>query len=1066
MNRNRIKSSVLSFIFISSFFVNAQEFRKDKQVYTVGTEPHACTHYTFLDVASALEGNYDASPYFQSLDGNWKFKWAKEPAETPQNFHLPSFDDKNWNDIPVPSCWERQGYGVPSHRGIGSLVREGNIRIPDVPKEDNPVGSYRTTFNIPENWKERQTLLHFRGVASAFHVWVNGEYVGYDEDSMTSSVFNITSFLKEGENTLAVQVYRWSSGSYLESGDTWTFSGIFRNVYLQSKPQVQIRDFFFTSDLDEAYKDAELTGTFKVYNHTDAIIKGHKVNIELYDAEGKLVPDANFSSEKVGWKQGSPGAESVLAFNAMIENPKKWSAESPYLYTIVMTLVDPEGKTLEITQCPFGFREIEVKNLQVCVNGKPILFKGVNRAETDPESGKTLTEASMIHDIVLMKQHNINAVRSSHHPNDPRWYGLCDRYGLYVMDEALESPDYSIRGNSLPGSDISWLATSLDRVVAMVERAKNHPSIIFWSLGNESGYGKNFALMSDYIRRYDPSRPISYDGRETDKWETKDYFDLNSSMYPFIEDDPEQKHWKLLSFWAEPKYNKPYIMIEYAHAQGNSLGNFGEYWRVVEQNPSFLGGYIWDWVNQTYNETTPQGTKHQSHKLQYHPEDGVSIDADFSKIERPDAGCAKGVVFADRTPKPSLLEVKKAQQFIAIYADETKSNVFHVRNNYNFTNLNQFSGTWKLLKNGTQVENGTIPAIDLAPDGSSEFKLKLPSLEKASEYTINFSYRLKKKTRWAEAGHEVAKEEIILQQQLPEMEAPSGTVSFSETSDQLVVKGKHFKIEFDKADGTITSIEANKKELIAQTNEIKGPKLNIYRSPIENDRPYLKTWKAAGLNQMKEKVLSIKSEKVSASLFVVRIVKEVKSDSLRFIYDCTYDINGQGQITLKNKLTPSGAESIESLPRVGLKLGLVEGLEQVSWYGRGPQENYPDRKESAFLGNYQSTVTDLFTPYLVPQENGARSDVRTLALAFNNQKKPAVRITSETPFVFSALHYDASDLDKAIRPEFLEKRKETIVCLDAELLGLGNASCGPKPLEAYLVPLDTYEFNFTLSVNK
>ncbi|MGY6649539.1 glycoside hydrolase family 2 TIM barrel-domain containing protein [Wenyingzhuangia sp. IMCC45574] len=1057
------KIILLIFSFISYTLVHAQEFRKDKQVYTVGTEPHATTHFVYADASSALKGDYKSSPYYKSLDGDWKFKWSKDVANKPTDFHKTTFNDSAWKTIPVPSCWERNGYGVPSHRGIGSKVRKGTIKIPEVPKEDNHVGSYRTSFTVPADWKTRQTFLHFNGVSSAFHLWINGKYVGYDEDSMTSSVFNISNYLQDGENTMAVQVYRWSTGSYLESGDTWTFSGIFRNVYLQSKPDIRIKDFYFAADLDEHYQDAELRASLKIYNNTNAILKGQKVNIEIFDDNGVLLPGSKFSTKKMGWKQGSPGAESILEGSVSLKNPKKWSAEHPNLYTIVMTLVDTDGKTLDISECKFGFRKIEMKNLQVCINGKPILFKGVNRGESHPVYGKTLTEESMIQDILLMKQHNINSVRSSHHPNDPRWYSLCDKYGLYVMDEALESPDYSIRGNSLPGSDIAWLATALDRAVAMVERSKNHPSIIFWSLGNESGYGKNFALMSDYIRRFDPTRLISYDGRETDMWDVKDYFDLNSSMYPFIEDDPKQKHWKLLSFWAKPKYNKPYIMIEYAHAQGNSLGNFGEYWRVVEKTPTFLGGYIWDWVNQTYDEKMPNGKTRTSHRLDYHPVDSLPVNGDFSETWKLDNECAKGIVFADRTPKPSLLEVKKAQQFISTTSVEGKPNVFAIKNKYNFTNLNEFNGTWLLLKNGTIIKKGDIVTLDIKPGDTKEISIAIPKLKNTSEYTLQFSYTLKNATAWSKAGYKVAKDEIILQAHQPEIKKAAGSIVLSENNNQITTRSKGFKVRFDKTNGIITSIVANNKELIAQSGEVTGPELNIFRAPIENDNHYKKGWKAANLNQLTEKVISIQSEQINKSLVAVNIVKEFKSDSITFTHECTYNITGKGQITLKNKVTPTGGKSLETLPRMGIKLGLVQGLENVNWYGRGPQENYPDRNESAFLGNYASTVTNLFTPYIVPQENGARSDVRTLALSFKNHKKPSIKVDASKPFIFSALHYDALDLIKASRPAFLKDRKETILCLDAKMLGLGNASCGPKPLKQYLLPIKTYEFDFTLS---
>lgn len=1064
MNCTQTKLALLYLMMLPALRVNGQEFWQDQQVYTVGTEPHACTHYTYPDVASALQGKSEQSPYYKSLHGDWKFNWVATPADKPTDFYLPTYDDGEWPRIPVPSCWERHGYGKPSHRGIEELVKAGKISIPHVPEDDCPVGSYRTTFELPANWNGRQTMLHFEGVSSAFYVWVNGEWVGYDEDAMTSSVFNITRFLKAGTNTLAVQVYRWSDGSYLESGDTWTFSGIFRRVYVMSRPDIQIRDFFLHTDLDEAYQDAVFRAKIKVFNHSKVVAQGYKVKIGIYDKDGTLLSDPEFSTPQLGWRDGTPGTETVLECSTTIKNPKKWSAEFPHLYTVVMTLVDAEGKIVEVAQWPFGFREVEMKNLQLHLNGKPILIKGVNRSESSIDGGKTLTTESMIEDILLMKRNNINAVRSSHHPNDPRWYQLCDQYGLYVMDEALESPDHFIRENVLPGSDISWMAASLDRAVAMLERAKNSPSIICWSLGNESGWGQNFALASDYIRRFDPTRLISYDGRETDMWAQKDYFDFNSSMYPFIEDDESQKHWKLLSFWAEPKYNKPYIMIEYAHAQGNSLGNFAEYWRVVEKNPSFVGGFIWDWVNQTYYEAMPDGNKRESHRLDYHPIAGVQIDSDFSQIERPRTACAKGLVFADRKPKPTMEEVKKAQQFIKIKADAHQNTVFHVHNTYHFTNLSDFEGSWTLLENGVRVEQGSIPTMDLGPGEKSQFTLSLPTLNEGSEYAINFRYELRAATSWADAGHEVAKEQIILQSWQAPDNQKIGKVVLSQTADRVMVTGRKFTLTFNRATGSLLSIISGKRELIAQTGDITGPSLNVYRAPIENDRRFRESWKHAGLSDLKEELISVESEQVNPSLIHIKVVKAYRSDSGSFRHICVYEISGTGAVTVRSLVTPTGFSNLDVLPRLGLKLGLTAGLDQVNWYGRGPHENYPDRNESAFLGIYQSSTADLYTRYLIPQENGGRSDTRWLELSFKDSKKPAVNITSDSPFVFSALPYDASDLDKAIRPEYLVKREETILCLDAHMLGLGNGSCGPDPLKRYLVPVDSYQFSFTLKL--
>lgn len=1061
--RKQIYSFVVLLILGASYSAEGQNFHADKQVYTVGTEPHAATHYIYDDVTAALEGDYKRSKYYKNLAGDWKFKWAESPSKRPVDFYQSDFNDEGWKTIPVPSCWERQGYGVPSHRGLGMMVRAEEIKIPNVP-DDNPVGSYRTTFQVPDDWEGRQTLLYFNGVSSAFYLWINGEMVGYDEDAMTSSVFDISPYLKEGQNTMAVQVYRWTTGSYLESGDTWTFSGIFRDVYLQSRPNVRIRDYFLTSDLDDQYQNAEFNAKIKIFNNSDEVPKNYKVTIDIYDESGNLISASGDKSPKLGWRMGNLGAESILEYNTTIESPKLWSAEFPNLYSVVLTLLDHEGQVIEVTQSKFGFREVEMKDLQLHVNGQPIKIKGANRGESHPETGKTLTEESMIQDILLMKQHNFNAVRSSHHPNDPRWYALCDQYGLYVMDEALESPDYFIRGNGLPGSDISWMGAALDRVVAMVERAKNHPSIIFWSLGNESGFGQNFALMSDYIRRFDPTRLISYDGRETDMWEQKDYFDMNSSMYPFIEDDPDQKHWKLLSFWAEPKYDKPYIMIEYAHAQGNSLGNFADYWRVIEENPSFVGGYIWDWVNQTYNEKMPDGSIRQSHKLDYHKVDTMAADKNFSKQKYTGNECAKGAIFADRSVKPTIYEIKKAQQYISIEADANSTDLFRIKNKYHFTNLNSFEGSWTLKADGKVVKKGTIEEMNLKPGESDKLQIALPRFKAGLEYTIDFSYRLKEATAWAEAGHEVAKEQIVLQNWEPAELKASGKVSFSESSDQVIISGKGFKVDFNKSTGTIASIIANGRELIAQTGEINGPVLNVYRSPLENDLKFKDHWYKAGLREMKGSVSSFETQQLNDALVRIIILKEFSADSGSFVHECIYEIDGNGSITMDSKVSVTGFESMPVLPRIGLKMGLAPGMENVSWYGRGPHENYPDRNESAHLGIYQSTATDMFVPYVVPQECGGRSDTRWLNLGFKNSKKPSLKVASDQPFQFSTLHYDAVDMDNASRPAFLKSRKETILCIDAKILGLGNQSCGPPPLKKYLLPVQDYTFSFTLGL--
>ncbi len=1039
-----------------------KEMWREQQVYTMSTEPHAATHMSFPDKESALKGGVESTPYYMDLAGDWKFNWVETLEERPRDFYKTSFDDSAWATIPVPSCWESHGYGTPSHRGLGDLIRAAKVKIPALP-EANPTGSYRTSFELPKGWDGRQTLITFDGVSSGFYLWINGELVGYDEDSFTGATFNITEYLKEGRNSLAVQACRWSTGSYLESGDTWTFGGIFRGVYLQSRPDVQIRDFFLSSDLDESYQDAEFKAKIKVLNNKETVVQGYKVNIGIYDTDGTLISDPEFVSPKIGWKLGRPGTETVLDCSTTIKSPKLWSAEFPNLYTVVMTLVDAKGNVIESTQSPFGFREIEIKDLQLCINGRPTLIKGANRGETDPVHGKTLSEESMIQDILLMKRNNFNAVRSSHHPNDPRWYALCDKYGLYVMDEALESCDQSIRTNVLPGSDIAWLAPSLDRVVGMVERAKNHPSIIFWSLGNESGWGYNFAVVSDYIRRYDPTRPISYDGRETDCWDVKDYFDLNSSMYPFIEDVEKMDHWKSLNFWSEPKYGKPYIMIEYAHAQGNSLGNFCDYWRVVERNPSFVGGYIWDWVNQTYNVKMEGGKVRQSHKLDYHEDEKNAMSDDYSTKPKPAAGCSKGVVFADRKVKPTMEEVKKAHQYISVEAKGDGK--YEVKNKYYETNLSAFVGRWELLKSGLKVAQGTLPLLDVEPGKSGEVTLSQFKMDTSSEYVLHFYFSLKEATLWADAGYDVAKEEIILQPFCAAKTKASGKVAVTKSADKITVAAKKFSVEFDSATGIVNSIKSNGKELLAQSGDVRGIGLNLYRSPIENDKGYLQTWRDAKLNDLEAKLVSLDANVLKGnSVAEVVSVVEYSSESGKVLHKSTYEISGDGTISMKNEVTPTGFEKIKSLPRVGLKMALVSGVEQVKWYGRGPHENYPDRNESAFLGRYSSSVNDLFVPYLVAQENGARSDTRSLELGFAGANNAVLSITSDAPYSFSARHYDDSDFDRHLLVDYLKPRRETIVSLDAKMLGLGNASCGPNPLKKYTVPVEAYTFEFVFKL--
>jgi beta-galactosidase len=1053
-------------------------FWKDQNVYTMGTVAHHCTHMTYPDADSAKKGRFEDSPYYRSLNGTWKFNWVKLPGLRHRSFYDAGFDDSAWDTIPVPSCWEMHGYGKPYHGSLpGTRMQRGQDEVVDFIDDGNTVGSYRRTFSVPDDWGGgREVILHFNGVSSAFNVWVNGQFVGYDQDSWTDSEFNITKYLHGGENVLAVEVFRWCEGSHLEVGDMFIYSGIFRDVYLYSTPDLHMQDFFVRSDLDADFKDAVLKSTVKVTNHRNEFARDYKVEMTLLDADGAVVgkPTLAEASPHKDRGDGVAGMLTVLHMQANIKNPHKWSAEDPYLYTVLLTLRDKDGKVMEVTRSTFGFREIELNENGLFVNGKYVLIKGVNRHENDPVGGKTLSMDVMIQDALLMKRYNINSVRTSHHPNDPRWYDICDQYGLYVMDEALESNDFFIQREGIPGSDPSWLPAALDRVSAMVERDKNHPSIIFWSIGNESGIGKNFMVLSDYIRRYDPTRPISYDGRETMAVDEKNYFDLNSSMYPYTE-TPEitplnrryvnrSKQSNLKGYWTSVRDGKPYIMIEYAHSMGNALGNFDVYWKMVEASPSIIGGYIWDWVNQSIWVDMPDGRKRYSHGVEFGTFQKAEHAGDYTGGGRPVDGCVNGIIFADRTIQPEMHEVKKVHQFIGFMLRDAGKAEVEIENKYNFTDLDQFAGYWELLRNGVKVHSGALPVIQLAPDQKKTLKIPVGKLDAGAEYALTIRYRLREPTLWADAGHEVAAEQLILQKRSVGVAVvKKGAVDLQETAETLELTAPGFLVRFDKSQGTLTSIQSKGVECLAKGSASSGPELNVYRSPIDNDRPFRKTWTDAGLNHPAITVGSFKVTKQANGSVIVKVVKNLQFKGGSIAHEVDYEI-AAGVIQIRNKVTPQGFEKLEVLPRVGLKLALNGAMEQVEWVGRGPHENYPDRKSSAFIGRYESTVTDLFTHYLIPQENGARCDVARVTLSSTDGKGPALTVESSEPFIFSALHYDSADMDAAIRPEFMKKRSEIILCIDHKMLGLGNGSCGPEPLPEYMLPVQPYQFDLTLQV--
>ncbi|MGC9467879.1 MAG: glycoside hydrolase family 2 TIM barrel-domain containing protein, partial [Anaerolineae bacterium] len=655
---------------------------ENPQVVGRNKEPAHATLLPYQDAESALKADREGSVYFKLLNGDWHFAWSPNPASAPAGFYANSYDVAGWDAIPVPSNWQMQGYGTPMYTNVQYPFCPDYM--PEVPKDDNPVGSYRTTFTVPDSWEGRQVFIVFDGVDSAFYLWVNGELVGYSQDSRLPAEFDLTPYLRPGENTLAARVYRWSDGSYLEDQDFWRLSGIYRDVYLFATPTVHIRDFWARTALDAAYEDAELQVRVKVHAYDDLTAAGHTVEAQLYDAQHKRV--AEHTAEIPDDASQIGVQEWQLEFAVPVANPKKWSAEHPNLYTLLLTLKDEAGEVLEVEGCNVGFRQVEIRDGKILINGVPVYFRGANRHEHDPDTGHTVSVESMIEDILLMKRFNFNAVRTCHYPDDPRWYDLCDQYGLYLIDEA------NIESHGVwdePSKDPMWRTAFLDRGSRMVERDKNHPSVVIWSMGNESGHGPNHAALADWIHAHDPTRPVHYESAHDES-----YVDMISTMYPSLD--------RLVEFATAPGEARPFIMCEYAHAMGNSPGNLKEYWEIIEQYPRVRGGFVWDWVDQGLRRITPSPVSPGG------GEDGGTVEwfaygGDYGESPHDGSFCINGVVFPDRTIHPCMWEFKKVYQPVDVEPVDLVAGKVEVVNKHFFSDLSYLDIAWTLSVDGEVV---------------------------------------------------------------------------------------------------------------------------------------------------------------------------------------------------------------------------------------------------------------------------------------------------------------------------------------------------------------------------
>ncbi len=1107
-------------------------------VQGINREPAHATLLPYADVPTALRGAREKSPYFRLLNGEWKFHFAPTPAQAPEGFFEKKFDDSAWDNIAVPSNWQMLGYGLP--RYLANSYAFDTSACPKVPADTNETGSYRKRFSIPEEWKGRQIFIVFDGVDSAFYLWVNGKEVGFSKDSRLPAEFNITRFVKPGENELAVRVYRWSDGSYLEDQDMWFLSGIFRDVYLFSTPAVHLRDFWARTSFDAAYRDAELKVTAHVRNYAGRAAKGLRVEAALFNAKGKPAH---------GWAQAGElslkgGEEAALELAGPVKAPAQWSAEFPNLYTLVLTLKDASGAVLEVERCQVGFRQVEIRDGKILVNGAAVHFRGVNRHEHMPDRGHAVTVESMLEDILIMKRANVNAVRTCHYPDDPRWYDLCDQYGLYLIDEAnIETHGFWDR----PTKDPAWKLSFLERGSRMVERDKNHPSVVIWSMGNESGHGPNHAALADWIHARDKTRPVHYESAEDEP-----YVDIVSTMYPKVS--------KLIEFATVPGETRPFIMCEYAHSMGNSPGNFTEYWEVIEAYPRLRGGFVWDWADQGIARKTEDGRT------------WFAYGGDFGDQPTDFSFCCNGLLFPDRKPHPALFEMKKVYQPVTVQPVDLAAGRVKVVNKHYFSDLAYLQPSWKVTADGKTLAEGTLAPLHTPAGAAEEVTLPLPRLELSActEYWLEMSFTLAADAPWASKGHEVG----WVQFQLP-VSAPAAPalpqaglpeLKLEESLARSVLSGPGFSLIFDKEEGRIVSLKQGGRELLKE-----GPRVNFWRAPTENDlntwgeeRAAIR-WRAVGYDQLVEHPQGCTVERVSPSTVRIEVRSQVKvkegaelppletpeqrmrmlgfglnmlltepqldalaakmqvslpegaeagkMEKIRhllgalaaqnrvyemilalremlvaagepvppeveeavaaggfetapaapqpasFAVEYTYTVHGSGDILVETHVLPE-VEGLPFLPRVGLQMLLAGGFEQVSWYGRGPHETYPDRQDGARVGVYSGTVDDQFVPYVVPQENGAHTEVRWAGLSAADGR--GLLAIGAPWFSFNALHYTTADLERSRHPFELTRLDEVELNLDYAQSGLGSASCGPGRLEKYQLKAEEVRFGLRL----
>lgn len=1011
---------------------NAQTF-KEWQDESVNEVNRAAMHTHFFAYENAEKAGSDVkenSKNFMSMNGSWKFFWVKNADQRPTDFWKVGYNDKGWDDMKVPAVWELNGYGDPIYVNIGySWRNQYKNNPPHVPTEKNHVGSYRREFVIPADWSGKDIVAHFGAVSSNMYLWVNGKFVGYSEDSKLEAEFDLTPYVKPGQkNLIAFQVFRWCDGSYFEDQDFFRYTGVARDCYLYARNKKRIDDIRVVPDLDAEYKSGSLT--------VNLSLKGNAaVSLELLDAANKTVATAEV--------KGAGKQSSVIR----VDNPNKWTAETPYLYTLRATLKEG-NKVTEVVPLKVGFRKIELKNSQLLVNGQPVLFKGADRHEMDPDGGYVVSRERMIQDIQIMKKFNLNAVRTCHYPDDSFWYDLCDKYGIYVVAEAnLESHGMGYEEATLAKVP-SFKKTHLERNQRNVQRNYNHPSIIFWSLGNEAGYGSNFEAAYDWVKKEDPSRAVQY---ERSGYEGKT--DIHCPMYLNYKD--------CIKYCEDDSKTKPLIQCEYAHAMGNSEGGFKEYWDLVRKYPKYQGGFIWDFVDQSCRWTGKNG------KMIY------AYGGDFNRFDASDNNfCDNGLISPDRVPNPHMYEVGYFYQNIWTTAADLKAGELNVYNENFFRDLSAYALEWEVMKNGIVVRTGRVDNLNVAPQQTAKIKLDLGKTCACAEWLLNVKYVQKQREGLIPAGHIVAKDQLVLNeykapamtlQNVTDMNIQTALPRIDDANSQCVmIEGENFNIQFAKADGFMDKYMVDGLDMIKE-----GAKLtpNFWRAPTDNDFGAGLQQKYAVWKNPEFKLASLKSE-MKDGLAVVSAEYEMPSVSAGTKLQLTYEINNRGAVKVNQKLVAEKGAKVSNIFRFGMQMVMPKSFENISYYGRGPVENYIDRKWATELGVYNQTVTDQFYAYIRPQENGNKTDIRWWK-QFNEAGR-GLQFVAEAPFSASALHYTIESLDsgwekKQEHSNEVEPADLTNFLIDKVQMGLGCVdSWGAIPREEYMLPYGDYEFTFIM----